>query len=107
MAKAAAARRIWFFGPWSDALLGCGLVYVWLFAMQSLGGPPLRRVVPLDLAPFLAILLGMPHYGATLLRVYARREDRRRYAVFAVWATAAMAVAFVVGLHSRPFGSLL
>src|SRR5262247_4445987 len=104
---ASTAERRWFFGPWPDLLFGCGLLYAWLFAMQTLAGAELRRALPLELAPFLAIALGMPHYGATLLRVYERREERRRYALFAVWATAAMFAAFVAGLHDRFVGSLL
>jgi hypothetical protein len=103
----AARERAWFFGPWPDLLFGCGLLYAWLFAMQTVAGPDLRRAVPLELAPFLTILLGMPHYGATLLRVYERREERRRYALFAVWATAAMVAAFVAGLRNAWIGSLV
>jgi tetratricopeptide (TPR) repeat protein len=104
---ASAAQRRWFFGPWPDLLFGCGLLYAWVFAMQTLAGPELRRAFPLELAPFLTIALGMPHYGATLLRVYERREERRRYALFALWATAAMFAAFVAGLQNRFVGSLL
>jgi tetratricopeptide (TPR) repeat protein len=103
----AGARRPWFFGPASDLLFGCGLLYVGLFALQALDGPAMRRLAPPDLAPFITILLGMPHYGATLLRVYSRREDRRRYAFFAIWSTAAIAAAFVAGLHNLWLGSLL
>ena len=107
MPPSIARPQRWFFGPWPDLLFGCGLLYVWLFAMQSVAGPEMRRFAPFELAPFLSILFGMPHYGATLLRVYARREDRRRYALFGLWATAAMAALFVTGLHVVWVGSLL
>jgi len=107
MARSIARPQRWFFGPWPDLSFGCGLLYVWLFAMQSVAGPEMRRFAPLELAPFLSILFGMPHYGATLLRVYARREDRRRYAFFGLWATAAMAALFVAGLHVVWVGSLV
>ena len=107
MARSIATPQRWFFGPWPDLWFGCGLLYVWLFAMQTVAGPEMRRFAPFELAPFLSILCGMPHYGATLLRVYARREDRRRYAFFALWATAAMAALFVAGLHIIWIGSLV
>ena len=42
-------------------------------------------------------MLGMPHYGATLVRVYERREDRRKYAVFSVYATLLLAAVFLAG----------
>lgn len=48
-----------------------------------------------------------PHYGATLLRVYERREDRRAYAVFAVGASAVVAGAFGAGLVWPVVGSWL
>src|SRR5262245_39256392 len=49
----------------------------------------------------------MPHYGATLLRVYGRRSDRQRYAFFAVWVTLAVWAVFVAGVYERTIGSLL
>lgn len=107
MTEAAARRDRWLFGPAPDLLLGCGLVYVVFFGAQLFAGPTMREVFPYAFAPFLTLVLGTPHYGATLLRVYARGEDRRRYALFAVWATALMAVGFVVGLHRAAVGSLL
>jgi hypothetical protein len=48
----------------------------------------------------------MPHYGATLLRVYERREDRRRYALFAVWASLLVWGVFAIGVHHALVGSL-
>jgi tetratricopeptide (TPR) repeat protein len=102
----ARARR-WLFGPLPDLLFGCGLLYAGFFAAQVFAGERMRAIFPLEYQPFLALALGTPHYGATLLRVYERREDRRRYAVFAVWITLALAVAFVVGLRVFAIGSLI
>jgi len=107
MTEAAARRERWLFGPVPDLVFGCGLLYVVLFVAQTVAGPGMRAWFPYALAPFLTLLLGTPHYGATLLRVYERREDRRRYAVFAVWATALMGILFVVGLRDFAIGSLL
>jgi hypothetical protein len=33
----------------------------------------------LGLLPFAILVTSVPHYGATLLRVYARKEDREKY----------------------------
>jgi tetratricopeptide (TPR) repeat protein len=105
-APAASSPR-WLHGPVPDLLLGCGLGYVLVFALLSVAGPEVRRLMPVTLAPLLLLVSGTPHYGATLLRVYERREDRRAYALFAVHATLLVAAAFVAGLHHVGFGSLL
>ena len=39
--------------------------------------------------------------------MYDQRDDRRRYAVFAVYATAFLGAAYVVGLYNFTIGSLL
>ena len=57
--------------------------------------------------PFLTLLVGAPHYGATLLRVYARRADRRAYAFFAFYVSLALAGLFVAATRSAWVGSLL
>lgn len=49
----------------------------------------------------------MPHYGATLLRVYERARDRRSYALFSLWATAAVAAWLVAGAFLPAAGGLL
>jgi len=102
---AAGGSGPWLLGPWRDYLFGYGLVYIlsipvlWLVADAPAGG--------WWIAPALAFVFSVPHYGATLLRVYERREDRRKYTVFAVWATLALAALFLAGLHSKWVGSLL
>jgi tetratricopeptide (TPR) repeat protein len=104
---AIAPSRRWLFGPVPDLLLGCGIGYAFLFAAMSFAGPELRWAVPFGLAPLVALVSGTPHYGATLLRVYERRADRRAYALFTVWATLAVAAAFVWGLHDVFVGSVI
>ncbi len=103
----APSSKRWLFGPVSDLVLGCGLGYAAIFVLLSLAGDGVRSVVPYGLAPLLALVTGGPHYGATLLRVYERREDRRAYVFFAVWATLLVWLAFGVGLYSVVFGSFL
>lgn len=97
----------WLFGPVADLAFGCGLLYALFFVAQVVAGPTLRAWLPLSLLPFLTLLLGAPHYGATLLRVYATRTDRDRHFFFAVWVSLAVAVAFVAGLHVPWIGSAI
>ncbi len=105
MSASAVGQRGWIFGPVPDLLLGCGIAYPLVAAGASLAVPDLATRV-LWAVP-LATVIGIPHYGATLLRVYERREDRRRYTFFAVWATLAVWLTFVVGVYDRVVGSLL
>lgn len=107
IAASSPARSRWLFGPVPDLLLGCGLGYAFVFAILATAGPDMRRLLPIGLLPLVAMVTGTPHYGATLLRVYERREDRRSYAFFAVWITAVIWIAFVGGLYHVAFGSLL
>lgn len=106
-ASIAGAGRPWFFGPVPDLLLGCGLLYAGLFAAQSLAGDSLRAALPAGLHPFLTLLFGAPHYGATLLRAYGSRAERRRYALFTVWLTALLVVLFPLGLELPWLGSAI
>jgi len=100
MSKAIAADTPsrWLYGPVRDLVFGCGLGYAVIFVLQSLGGAQMRSVLPLALGPLVALVVSVPHYGATLLRVYEHRRERRKYAVFAVWFTLLVAVFFVAGL---------
>ena len=105
--SAQAATSRWFFGPVPDLLWGCGVAYALVFALLSIDGPSMRSLLPVGLLPLAILFTGIPHYGATLLRVYARREDRRAYVVFAVFTTIAVWVGFAVGVHNDLAGSLI
>ena len=107
MSTPSAPRPPWLFGPLPDLLLGCGLGYAAVFGALAFAGPSVRGAIPFEYGPLLLLVSGTPHYGATLLRVYERTEDRRAYALFAVWLTALIASLFAIALV-RPFvGSLL
>ena len=97
----------WLSGPSADLLFGCGLIYLFAFAALAADGAAVRAAFPLSVTPFLVLLTGVPHYGATLLRVYEHAADRRRYAFFGVFATLAVAAAFGVGLYEVTVGSWL
>ncbi len=105
MSAPAGVDRGWVFGALPDLLLGCGLGYLLLAGAATLLAADPAAL--LAWAILLSTLTGMPHYGATLLRVYERRADRRRYAFFAVWVTLAIWAAFVAGVYERTIGSLL
>ncbi len=97
----------WLFGPGSDLLLGCGLGYALLVAAFLLADAPQSFASSLGLVALVSILTGTPHYGATLLRAYAERADRRAYAFFTLYATVAVWALFYAGLYSAWIGSLL
>jgi hypothetical protein len=104
---AAPSSRRWLFGPMTDLLFGCGVGYALVFALQVLNPDLLRSWIPIGAAPLVILLSGTPHYGATLLRVYERAEDRRAYRFFTLWVTVAVVLAFFAGLGSVVIGSWL
>lgn len=91
-----AAER-WLLGRRADLYVGCGLAYlVSIPILLALAWTTGARAFPVTIVVLITLLLNGPHYGATLLRVYEQREDRRRYAFFAVhvtWMVAALLVA--------------
>ena len=94
-----AGQAGWLFGPTTDIALGCGGLYLVLFSLMA-GGvfgitPELHEVM----GPFLILAFSIPHYGATLLRVYERSEDRHRYRLFAVWGAVLVYGLYFVGLN--------
>lgn len=105
--KSAALPRPWLFGATADLLFGCGLVAALAFLALSVDGDAVRAILPMAWTPMLVLLTGIPHYGATLLRVYEHRADRRRYVVFSGYVTAALAVTFIAGAYEVAIGSWL
>lgn len=97
----------WLWGPGPDLLLGCGLLFVALAALFAATGDAVSGAVPLAVPAILIALVSMPHYGATLLRVYDRREDRRAYFFFGVVVTGLLLALFFVALRDRLTGSIL
>lgn len=100
-------RSPWLFGPLPDLLFGCGVLYLLIFAVIAAVGPAFRVSQPVVVFPLLILALSAPHYGATLLRVYEHRRDRRAYAIFSVWATLFVVAWFVLGLVDARAGSWL
>jgi len=101
----ASAASPWLFGPGRDLILGCGVGYAAILAVVLLLGDSARSWLPMSALTFALLFTSTPHYGATLLRVYDQRESRRRYAVFAVWTTLGLLLAFVVSCYWYDLGS--
>jgi tetratricopeptide (TPR) repeat protein len=95
----------WLHGPASDLLLGCGVAYA-LFVALLLLAPRMPSSFAFMIA-VVGLVTNTPHYGATILRVYEQRTDRRRYSLFALHATAVIGLLFGTGLYWAPLGSLL
>jgi tetratricopeptide (TPR) repeat protein len=106
-AVATTPRGRWLFGPLPDLMLGCGLAYLIVLALLTVAGSETRALVPATFLALGALVTGIPHYGATLLRVYERRADRRAYAIFALWVTLLIAAAFIVGARNAAVASVL
>jgi hypothetical protein len=98
----------WASGPYSDLLFGAGGVYLLsALVITFVAGDAVAADWPLTVTWCIAILVASPHYGATLLRIYEHREERRKYALFAVWATLALALVFVVALNQPYVGAMV
>jgi tetratricopeptide (TPR) repeat protein len=100
-------RSPWLFGPVPDLLFGCGVLYLLILVGLSFAGSAVRLAQPLVLFPILTLLISAPHYGATILRVYEHRRDRRSYSIFSVWATVFVLAWFLYGTFDHRAGSWL
>ena len=83
------------------------MLYLLVCAAFAIAGSEFFRGLPALAPAALVTFLSTPHYGATLLRVYDQREDRRAYFLFGVVATAALLAMFGVALVDRFTGSVL
>lgn len=107
MAAAAPQSNRWLFGPVPDILFGCGVAYMAIFALLVFAGADVRAALPLGLLPLVSVFFGTPHYGATLLRVYEHRNERRAYAIFTVWISLVLVALYLGALYSALLGSFL
>ena len=106
MTENAAMRHRWLYGPVPDLLFGCGLLYAIASLLFATLGGAVFQAIPLAVPVVLIALISAPHYGATLLRVYDRRSDRRAYFLFSVVATALIIAIFGISLVDRWIGSI-
>ncbi len=101
-------RSNWLHGAPTDLLLGAGLAYLLtipllVYCAAAYG----MSAWSANATAGLALLVSGPHYGATLLRVYEKRTDRRKYVIFSFYVTLALVGLFGLGLESVLVGSLL
>src|SRR5512143_1646938 len=96
MTSAAVERRAWLFGPLPDLLFGCGALYPLLVGLVALAAPARETVS--GWVPFLILCTTLPHYGATLLRVYGTADARRRYSGYGLVFAALVSGAFALSL---------
>ena len=97
----------WLFGPVPDLFLGCGLLFGLVSFALSFDGGWLFTAMPIGVAALLVSLVSAPHYGATILRVYDRREDRRAYFLFSVVATLVLLALVGASFFEHWIGSVL
>jgi tetratricopeptide (TPR) repeat protein len=98
-ADAPRSAQSWLFGPLPDLAIGCGLLYALALPAFFAFGGEIRARQADALMPLLVLLVSLPHYGATLLRVYENAEDRRRYRRAGLYASLGIIAAFVLALH--------
>lgn len=97
--------RPWLFGPRIDLIFGCGVGYAALTLLLALVRPRMEALQ--GWLPFLILLTGLPHYGATLERVYSTAAARQRYGRYALAFGLLVWGAFVATVVSRRGGSWL
>lgn len=98
----------WLYGRGLDLWIGCGFGYVALVpVLLGYGLASGVQAWSTSIAKALTIGINAPHYGATVLRVYAHAADRAKYRFFALYATLAIALAFAVGTRSWWVASIL
>jgi tetratricopeptide (TPR) repeat protein len=100
-------QKRWLFGPVPDLLLGCGGAYALLLLALGLVGAQLRTHQVAWLFPTLVLATSIPHYGATLVRVYEHRRDRSRYRHFTVHGTLALLALVIAALYAPIVGCWL
>jgi tetratricopeptide (TPR) repeat protein len=82
-------RSLWISRPWIDLAIGCAGWSLPLLAIAYLVTGP-REIALATTFYSLALVVNYPHYMATVYRAYAGGEWRR-YPVYTVWATLALA----------------
>jgi len=98
-------QRPWLFGPGIDLLFGCGIGYVILTAILAILRPPMDQLQ--GWLPFVILFTGLPHYGATLERVYSTPEARQHYGRHALIFSLIIGSAFLFSVISGRGGSQL
>jgi hypothetical protein len=103
-----AEQSHWLYGRTIDLLVGCCGIYTlsipFLLALTASTGISEWSVT---LTMLLGVSINAPHYGATLVRLYEREQDRRKYFFFTVYVTLALSALFVIATHNVWLASAL
>ncbi len=105
MSTSTNVTRPWLFSPAIDLLFGCGIGYVVLALVVAVTLPGMDRIH--GWLPFVVLFTGLPHYGATLERVYSTPASRQRYGVYALAFGLLVWGSFVAALVSGRGASFL
>lgn len=105
MSSAVNVNRPWLFGPGVDLLFGCGIGYALLVLLLGVIQPGMERLQ--GWLPFVILFTGLPHYGATLERVYSTANARERYGKYALVFALLVWGSFVATILWGRGGSLL
>jgi len=99
------AETRWLHGPVLDIAIGCGGLYAWILLLYAINAPALHRLQPTYLIALMMLLISMPHYGGTLVRVYEQRSERKKYFLFSVVSSVLIFAIFFAGLQNALIGS--
>ncbi|MGY8802847.1 MAG: tetratricopeptide repeat protein [bacterium] len=107
-ARNSASASPWLYGRAIDLLIGCCGIYTLslpFLLVLSIGTGIQSWSIGLTIV--LGITINAPHYGATLVRLYEREQDRRKYVFFTLYVTLAVAALFVIATHNIWLASAL
>jgi hypothetical protein len=104
MSPPRAPDRPWLLGPIADLLFGCGLGYG--LAVAALAGLGVTMDAMRGWLPLVVLVTGVPHYGATLLRVAGSPEARRRHARPLIHFGALVWAVFAISLFLPLLGAI-
>lgn len=96
----------WIHGRATDLLIGCGLAYILALPLLLAAAQTWSGRWPRLLMVAFPIVFAMPHYGATVLRVYEERSERRKYAFFSVHLTLGLLALLLFAVHDPWLASL-
>ena len=99
------ASSAWLFGRAPDLALGAGGLWLLFLAVVAVVGR--GALLEPTGAAALALIVGGPHYGATLLRAYGSAEARARHRGIGTHATVALGLLLLASLRVPSIGAAL
>lgn len=100
-----ATKSPWLVSPMVDILIGAGGIY--LIIAFALGLTGRADMLDATTAACIALAIGGPHYGATLLKAYGTAQARAQFKTIGTYGTAALIVAVAASLWLPMIGAWL